>query len=235
MEDTNAFVIRKAGFELMLHFNDILQDQNDPKVLDLLMHCLDFSAFVEHSEKLPSFDVRAIGSDERLLIQPGTGKYSEDESLQILKFFFDFVKTGDQFEFWWKFFKQRVAPILYPNECKSLELLNKLDDMGFVQRCPYKIHVQVLDMILDSLESPKKSEVLYATDKDIYLFLLIFRQSFLLPPIHFENISKMLKTYRSWIVKDHFVYQWPEIMEKSRNLYFRVCSALVFLKHVFYN
>lgn len=94
--------------------------------------------------------------------------------------------------------------------------------MGFTQKCPYKIHLLVLDTILDALESPKKSEVLYATDKDIYMFLLIFRQSFLLPPQHYDSLSKMLKTYRSWICKDYFLYNWPDIMERSRNTYYRV-------------
>jgi len=161
--------------------------------------------------------------DEKLRIQQATGPITEQEGLDLFILFFNFVKGGDQFEFWWKFFKLRIAPILYPNECKSLNLLNKLDDMGFSQRCPYKIHLLVLDMILECLESPKKSDILYQSDTDIYLFLLIFRQSFLLPPQHFENnLTRMLKTYRSWICKDYFLYSWPQIMEKSRNFYYRV-------------
>lgn len=77
-------------------------------------------------------------------------------------------------------------------------------------------------MLLESLETPKKSQVLYASDKDIYLMLLIFRQSFLLPPKYFEHTQKMLKTYRSWICKDFFLYQTPPIMERNQNIYFRV-------------
>lgn len=161
-----------------------------------------------------------------LRLAQSTAAQSEAESLELFTLFFNFIKTQtDQFDFWWKFVKSRVAPILYPNECKSLELLNKLDDMGFTQKCPYKIHLLVLDMILDSLESPKKSDILYQSDKDIYLFLLIFRQSFLLPPQHFEALTRMLKTYRSWICKDYFLYSWPQIMEKSRNVYYRVCCC----------
>jgi hypothetical protein len=148
---------------------------------------------------------------------------TEEESMQLFTFLFSFMKaSSDTFDFWWRFFKNRLAPILYPNECKSLELLNKLDDMGFTQKCPYKLHLIILDTILDGLESPKKSEVLYSSDKDIYMFLLIFRQSFLLPPAHYDQLSKMLKTYRSWICKDYFLYNWPEIMERSRNTYYRV-------------
>lgn len=139
--------------------------------------------------------------------------------------FCSFIRSNEgQFAFWWKFFKSRVAPILYPHECQSLELLNKMDDFGFRQpfNCPHQIHQLVLSMLLDCLETPKKAAVLYETDKDIYLMLLIFRQSFLFPPQYFEYAQKMLKVYRSWICKDNFLYSFPEIMEKSRNIYFRV-------------
>lgn len=163
--------------------------------------------------------------EEKLRIEQAKTPMGEQENYDLFIMFFNFIKTGEQFEYWWKFFKLRIAPILYPNECKSLNLLNKLDDMGFAQRCPHKLHLLVLDMILDSLESPKKSDVLYQSDTDIYLFLLIFRQSFLLPAQHFENnLTRMLKTYRSWICKDYFLYSWPQIMEKSRNFYFRVSN-----------
>lgn len=65
--DSNIFTIRKAGFELLLNFVDIMQDQ-DPKVLDLLMNCLDFKPFVEQNNvKLPVFDVRGISHDLPLI------------------------------------------------------------------------------------------------------------------------------------------------------------------------
>jgi hypothetical protein len=67
-------------------------------------------------------------------------------------------------------------------------------DMGFRQpyNCPDKIHLLVLQMLLDSLENTNKSDILLATDKDIYLILLIFRQSFLLPAQNFDIIKRML-------------------------------------------
>ena len=99
--------------------------------------------------------------------------------------------------------------------------------MGFRQpfTAPHQIHLLVLGMILECLGTPKKAEVLYATDKDIYLLLLIFRQSFLLPPQFFEYAQKMLTTYKAWICKDSIEYVWPEIMERSRNIYYRVIHS----------
>jgi hypothetical protein len=226
LDDANVFSIRKKGIELLLNFVDIMQDNVDPKVLDLVMNIFNFPPFVSDKDnvKLPSFPKRVVNDTERLRLEPAKStQLTYDESYEIFLFFFDYVKTKtDQFDFWWKFFKSRLAPILYPNECKSLELLNKLDDMGFTKMCPHQIHLLVLDMILVGLENPKKSETLYATDKDIYLFLLIFRQSFLLPTAHYESLVRMLKTYRSWICKDYFLYSWPDIMERSRNIYYRV-------------
>lgn len=187
--------------------------------------CIELIGFLEFAE------------DERIRMEQTKSPSTAEEVLTYLNMFFLFVRTGDQFGYWWKFFKSRLAPILYPHECQSLELLNKLDgnqyvkiithqsvDMGFRQpyTCPAEIHLLVLATILESLETSKKSEVLYATDKDIYLMLLIFRQSFLLPPKYFEHTQKMLKTYRSWICKDFFLYTWPAIMERSRNIYYRV-------------
>jgi len=224
LNETNAFVVKKKGLELLLLFLDIMQDGVDTKVIDLLMNTLKFEPFVEGSVKLPTYEVRDINEDEKLKIAPDTNPtLNEQQSLEFFGILFSFIKTSsDQFDYWWSFFKSRLAPILYPNECKSLELLNKLDDMGFVEKCPYKIHLFVMDTILDALESPKKSDVLYQTDKDIYMFLLIFRQSFMLPPQHYDSLSKMMKTYRSWICKDYFLYNWPDIMERSRNTYYRV-------------
>lgn len=166
-----------------------------------------------------------IDEKERVKIQKAEKPISENEQLTLISMFCSFIRSNEgQFSFWWKFFKSRIAPILYPHECQSLELLNKLDDFGFRQpfNCPHQIHQLVLSMLLDCLETPKKASVLYETDKDIYLMLLIFRQSFLFPPQYFEYAQKMLKVYRSWICKDNFLYSFPEIMEKSRNIYFRV-------------
>lgn len=224
LNESNTFVVKKRGMELLLLFLDIMQDGVDTKVIDLLMNVLKFEPFVEGSVKLPTYEVRDINDDEKLKIATETSSVIvEVQSLELFTLVFSFIKTNsDQFEYWWPFFKARFAPILYPNECKSLELLNKLDDMGFIEKCPYKIHLLVLDMILNALETPKKSEILYQTDKDIYMFLLIFRQSFMLPPQHYDSLSKMLKTYRSWICKDYFMYDRPDIMERSRNTYFRV-------------
>ncbi|KAL9645965.1 hypothetical protein ABK040_001072 [Willaertia magna] len=237
LDDQNIFQIRKKGFELLLYFVDIMQENVDIQVLDMVMNVLKFKPFIEENKdvKLPSFQQRQLNADERIEMAQSTNEITLDEAQQVFSLFFSFIKTtSDHFEFWWKFFKTRLFPILYPGECKSLDLLNKLDDMGFVEKCPTKIHLFILDLILHGLESPKNSPILYATDKDIYLFLLIFRQSFLLPAQNYEELSKMMKTYRSWICKDYFLYNWPEIMEKSRNLYFRVfidnLSQVFFMK-----
>lgn len=53
-----CFTIRKAGFELVLNFVDIMQDSVDPKVLDLLMSILDFTPFADKSIKLPKVQYR---------------------------------------------------------------------------------------------------------------------------------------------------------------------------------
>jgi hypothetical protein len=234
LDDNNLFSIKKKGVELLLNFVDIMQDNVDSKVFDLLMSIFNFQPFVPTETgkngvpdtiiKLPSFPKRALSDSERLRMEPGKStQLTYEESLELFKYFFLYVKEKtDQFDFWWKFFKSRMAPILYPNECISLELLNKMDNMGFTKMCPTVIHLLVLDMILVGLENPKKSEILYMTDKDVYLFLLIFRQSFLLPPQNYDSLIRMLKTYRSWICKDYFLYTWPDIMERSRNIYYRV-------------
>jgi hypothetical protein len=234
LDDNNVFQIKKKGIELLLNFVDIMQDNVDSKVLDLVMNIFNFQPFLTQDTskggvndmtiKLPSFPKRSLSDSEKLRFEVAKStQLTYEESYEIFCFFFDYMKSKtDQFDFWWKFFKSRLAPILYPNECKSLELLNKLDDMGFTKMCPSSIQLLVLDMILVGLENPKKSETLYTTDKDIYLFLLIFRQSFLLPTTHYESLVRMLKTYRSWICKDYFLYAWPDIMERSRNIYYRV-------------
>jgi hypothetical protein len=224
LSETNAFPVKKKGLELLLLFLDIMQDGVDSKVIDLLMNSLKFEPFVEGDVKLPTYDIRDINEEERLRIATETNTaITESNSLELFNLMFSFIKTNsEQFDFWWSFFKSRLAPILYPSECKSLEMLNKLDDMGFTKKCPYKIHLLVLDTILAALETPKKAVTLYNTNKDIYMFLLVFRQSFMLPPQHFDSVAKMLKTYRSWICKDYFLYSWPDIMEQNRNTYFRV-------------
>lgn len=175
-----------------------------------------------------------INEDERLKIATETNTtITESTSLELFNLMFSFIKTNsEQFDFWWSFFKSRLAPILYPSECKSLEMLNKLDDMGFTKKCPYKIHLLVLDTMLNALETPKKAATLYNTNKDIYMFLLVFRQSFMLPPQHFDSVAKMLKTYRSWICKDYFLYSWPDIMEQNKNTYFRVCVIYICLDNI---
>ncbi|KAL0489676.1 RapGAP [Acrasis kona] len=237
LDENNVFIIKKKGVELLLNFVDIMQDNVDAKVFDMVMNIFNFQPFTTDlvlsngsrvpdptPVKLPSYPKRAPTEGEKLRLETGKNTtFTAEESYEVLVMFFDFVKTKtDQFDFWWKFFKSRLAPVLYPNECKSLELLNKLDDMGYTKHCPTTLHLLVLEMILMGLENPKKSESLYQTDKDIYLFLLIFRQSFLLPTNHYDSLTRMLKTYRSWICRDYFLYAWPDIMERSRNIYFRV-------------
>ena len=145
---------------------------------------------------------------------------------------FDMFQKEEQFDFWWGLFKARVAPILYPRECQELDLLNSADDMGFRERCPYKFHVLVINMLLDSLQSPKKSEVLYGNEQDVFLLLLIFRQSFQLPPSEFDLLNSMLKTYRAWICKDNLLYKWPQIMESNKSTFLRI--FIDHLSQVFY-
>ncbi|EFC38122.1 hypothetical protein NAEGRDRAFT_81714 [Naegleria gruberi] len=224
LDEQNIFQIRFKGFELIVRFVDIMQDNVDNQVLDMIMNALKFKPLTEDSRdiKLPSFGQRALNTDEKLAVATSTNDLTVEEDYQLFTFFFTFMKESDHFDYWWKFFKLRLAPIFYPNECKSLDLLNKMDDMGFTEKAPTRIHLLILDVIMSGLESPKNSTILYQSDKDIYLFLMIFRQSFLLPPQHYEQLAKMMKTYRSWICRDYFLYNWPEIMERNRNLYFRI-------------
>ncbi|KAG2389601.1 hypothetical protein C9374_014161 [Naegleria lovaniensis] len=236
LDEQNAFQIRMKGFELIVRFVDIMQENVDNQVLDMIMNTVKFKLLAEdvRDVKLPSFTQRALNPDERLAVATATGDLTVEENYQLFQFFFTFVKESDHFDFWWKFFKSRLAPIFYPNECKSLDLLNKMDDMGFTEKAPTRLHLLILNVILSALESPKNSVILYQSDKDIYLLLMIFRQSFLLPPQHFEELAKMMKTYRSWICRDYFLYNWPEIMERNRNLYFRIfidnLSQVFFMK-----
>jgi len=222
----NVFNVRLEGFELLLNFVDIMQENADEKVLDLIMAVLDLKLFADPKVKLPGFPYRVIDEKDRVKIQKTDKVITDQEQIVMITRFFTFIRQGDgsSFNFWWKFFKTRLATLLYPHECQSLELLNKLDDMGFRQpyTCPHSIHLLVLNLILDSLEMKKKADVIYASDKDIYLMLLIFRQSFLLPPQYFEYILKMLKPYHTWVCGDQqqqqssiSIYSWPEIMEKK--------------------
>lgn len=59
---------------------------------------------------------------------------SADEVLTFVQMFFMFIRTGEQLSYWWKFFKARLAPILYPHECQSLELLNKSDGLNILHK-----------------------------------------------------------------------------------------------------
>lgn len=62
LDDESVFVVKKAGFELLIHFVDIMQDGLDETVMDLLMHALNFSSLIEEEDgdiKLPTFDIRS--------------------------------------------------------------------------------------------------------------------------------------------------------------------------------
>jgi hypothetical protein len=58
LDSRNVFTIKKRGFELLLLFLDIMQDEVDNKVIDLLMNTLKFEPFVEGTVKLPTYDIR---------------------------------------------------------------------------------------------------------------------------------------------------------------------------------
>jgi hypothetical protein len=128
VDPRNVFAIRKLGLDLLLNFVDVMADACDDKVFDLANHVLDFSIFADEKVKLPSFQVRVIEDKDRLKIQVNDKPPTEQEQLQFLSMFFAYIRSNDdQFSFWWKFFKSRIAPILYPHECQSLELLDKMD------------------------------------------------------------------------------------------------------------
>lgn len=145
-----------------------------------------------------------------------------------------FIKSSDHFDFWWNFFKTRMAPILYPTECKNLDLMDKSLDIGFAGKCPCRIHLMVIDMILERLEHPQSAHILYGSFKDISLFVMIFRQSFSLMPQYYETVSKLVRIYRAWICQDSSTYTWPEIMQENCNIYYRVfidnLSQVFFMK-----
>lgn len=224
----NIQPVKKIGYDLLLHFIDILQDKCDLKLLNLIMKVIDVTTLVppEVNVRIPQFDVRILSDDEKISLptkpDPNTPT-SEEETLQLLQMLFNFINKDDQFDFWWGIFKARLAPIFYPKECQELDLLTSVDDMGFRDLCPYKVHIMVIAMLLDSLQNSKRSDVLYRSDIDIFLMLLIFRQSFhSLPVTEYEHLNNMLKMYRAWICKDSLHFKWPKAMEDNKSTYMRI-------------
>lgn len=229
----NIHSVKKIGYDLLLHFIDILQDKCDLKLLNLIMKVIDVTALVpaNASVRIPQFDIRVISDDEKISLptKPDPeSPMSEDETLQLLQMLFNFIDKDDQFDFWWGIFKARLAPIFYPKECQELDLLTSVDDMGFRDLCPYKVHIMVIMMMLNSLQNSKRSEVLYRSDIDIFLMLLIFRQSFhSLPVTEYDHLNNMLKMYRAWICKDSLHFKWPKAMDDNKSTYMRI-----FIDHI---
>ena len=61
LQQGNVWTVKKKGFELLLLFLDIMQNEVDTKVIDLLMFTLKFEPFVEGTTvKLPTYDIRGL-------------------------------------------------------------------------------------------------------------------------------------------------------------------------------
>mmetsp|Transcript_11261 Transcript_11261/g.42165 ORF Transcript_11261/g.42165 Transcript_11261/m.42165 type:complete len:1524 (-) Transcript_11261:2260-6831(-) len=202
LEQGNVFAIRKAGFEMLLGFLDILQEEADPKLYDLLLNSVDFSKHLKESDgiELPNFEVRNLSSTEKFRLQKATYSLTEDESLQLLSLLFDQINMGnDSFSFWWDFFKRNLAPILYPIACKNLSLIDVNVMVGFA-RCPPKLHSIVVDSFLLFLKDEQKRALLYSTHENLKLLMSIFRDSFIvLVPEKYNVLDDILNVYYSWV------------------------------------
>lgn len=146
----NVFNVRLEGFELLLNFVDIMQENTDEKVLDLIMAVLDLKLFADPKVKLPGFPYRVIDEKDRVKIQKTDKVITDQEQIVMITRFFTFIRQGDgtSFNFWWKFFKTRLATLLYPHECQSLELLNKLDGMQVVLFISVSVSVSLSLLLL---------------------------------------------------------------------------------------
>eukprot|EP00761_Pharyngomonas_kirbyi_P000255 gb/GECH01000255.1/.p1 GENE.gb/GECH01000255.1/~~gb/GECH01000255.1/.p1 ORF type:complete len:1486 (+),score=342.16 gb/GECH01000255.1/:1-4458(+) len=216
LEFQNSHTVRKLGFELLLQFVDILGNRADLKHIGMVMSVLDFSPFVEGKNiVLPTFEGRSASEVELPALpqrQDTSQPQSKEETLDMLGILFNFFKNPQRFPFWWDLFKTRIAVILYPEECKALNVMKESDATGFVHGCPADLHVLVLRMILDCLASPQISSILYGKEVDVVLITYLFRQSFTVPSQYWEDLNAQLQTYRAWTFHKKSLYTTPQIM-----------------------
>jgi hypothetical protein len=122
LDNTNLFSIRKAGFECLVYLIDALAENAEDLQMDLLLNTLDLSPFAPGSTiKLPVYKTREL--KEKFMLQKITKPGSQiDESLEFFTFFFQFLPSTSNPGFWWKTFKSKLAYVLYPKECKEVEI-----------------------------------------------------------------------------------------------------------------
>lgn len=187
---------------MLLGFLDILQEDADPKLLDLLLNTVDFSKHLKEQDgiQLPNFEVRNLATTEKFRLQKSMYTLTEEESLQLFTLLFEQITNStESFTFWIDFFKHNLAPILYPVACKNLNLIDVSIMVGF-GKCPPKLHAVVVDAFLLMLADEKKRNLIYSTHENLKLLMFIFRDAFAyLPPEKYYVLDDILDIYYAWM------------------------------------
>lgn len=115
-DKTKVVVVQKIGLEVLLNLVDIFLYSAEDPIIDLLLDKINFNSFVENNErKFPFYNLTKINDNERIkyvknLVDSGNNimtTLTQEDSLELLQFFFNFIKISDNYDFWWKFFRKR--------------------------------------------------------------------------------------------------------------------------------
>lgn len=193
----NKHAYRVKAFELLLELFNSLGNPDDD-FLKILAASVDFSPFVESGSSV-TFKYEPLSSPDKFALIPrAVPRTTKEETLEFFGIFLDFItKHSQQFDLWIRVFKYQFVTTLYPGIAKQLGWIDKNDNRGFVDHCPYDIQVALFPRLEAWLQNETISSKLWCNEENASTILEIFRQSCYLPLNYRDTLIRYVNLFHS--------------------------------------
>jgi hypothetical protein len=200
----NKHCVRVYGFEILLIFIDTIFQSDVAKeslnsVLDLFARAINLQIFDPKQEVIVKYTPPNV--DPNVLLIPAQTPETEEEAIELLNVFCDFLnsRVGKSVDFWFDQFRRVYLAVFYPRVFKEIGLLPHDNKFGFVHHCPYPVQ----RLFVEHFDKWKTNSTLCAKlweDKNANFMLEVSRQCCQLPITYAGTIRKLIQLYRHWFV-----------------------------------